>query len=365
MIVIKLDVYKQLNCLKLEEENGSVYIETNETLRSPDNVHDDYTPWWLRSKNNAATYKSGRSWFGTHFIAALMRNNFKVINFPHSIREKKIYGYPNKNWEEHIKMVKNHNTDTWYFDNDDFKPLMWHKNKTMYYYAKDIDALLHRDAYYPLNTEPMATRLSSTGNKFDCFIGVCGGIKPAMIAGSDYFQDKATVALFDFSRAAIEWQKYLLAHWNGSTEDLETVFAKFQLYNKDYDWKLQGADINSVMTTWMSDNTISQQQVYDRWQKYKRMKHHFLQIDLLGPNAIDQIVEIQRGCNPTQSYVWLSNVFHMDYTDLFHTKDQMRALALRQMIRLRNMAVGTTILEWCNRTIELKWDNDLEKFIRM
>ena len=94
------------------------------------------------------------------------------------------------------------------------------------------------------------------------------------------------------------------------------------------------------------------------------MKHHFLQIDLLRPDAMDQIVQIQRDCNPTQSYVWLSNVFHMDYTDLFHTKDQMRALALRQMIRLRNMAVGTTILEWCNRTIELKWDNDLEKFIK-
>jgi hypothetical protein len=65
--------------------------------RSPENVHDDYTPLWLRSAGGEQTLVPGVA--GWNFIDLALRNGHRVLNVPDSIRWRKNFLYPEKHSE--------------------------------------------------------------------------------------------------------------------------------------------------------------------------------------------------------------------------------------------------------------------------
>ena len=58
--VLDLEVYSNIGCPTLEYSDTPITIQNNETTRSSDNVHDDYTPLWVTNSisENQCIYNS-------------------------------------------------------------------------------------------------------------------------------------------------------------------------------------------------------------------------------------------------------------------------------------------------------------------
>jgi hypothetical protein len=63
--------------------------------RSPDNVHDDYTPWWVKPSGEEVWRRPNQ--LGWNVIDLALRRGFTVSNVPHDIRDRKQFLYPEKN----------------------------------------------------------------------------------------------------------------------------------------------------------------------------------------------------------------------------------------------------------------------------
>jgi hypothetical protein len=64
---------------------------------------------------------------------------------------------------------------------------------------------------------------------------------------------------------------------------------------------------------------IDKNEFYDRWNKYCNQTHHFVNIDLIEDGAIDKILDCTKN-SKVGAYIWLSNVFEMDYLMFYKTK---------------------------------------------
>ena len=166
---VDLDVYQEIGCPAFEETLGLVELVTLDTARSKDNVHDDYTPWWLHAGAESHAYTSDQGYFGIQVIAGMIRAGYNITNIPMKIRQRKNYCYPEYNLDEIKKII----ADTEYLPVNDGGPVWWFSHE-----MRNMVQGLSR-GYYVLNTEPLYfdTRLSS--RKFDCFVGVASGVKPA------------------------------------------------------------------------------------------------------------------------------------------------------------------------------------------
>jgi hypothetical protein len=91
---IDLEVYQSLGFPAFEETSGPVDINTKITERSIDNVHDDYTPWWLHSGTETKTYASDQGYFGINVVAGMINAGYNIVNIPCELRQRKNYCYP-------------------------------------------------------------------------------------------------------------------------------------------------------------------------------------------------------------------------------------------------------------------------------
>jgi len=318
---LNLKTYADIGSPSFEESQESIQIHTRETERCPDNAHDDYTPWWVRPKSqNLVTYTSDRGYFGIRVVGELIQAGHDITNIPQVLRKRKDYCYPAHNHDDIVAIIKD--------------PTHQPKDVALQYFNKTMVHLVDnlKKGYYVLNTE-LISEVSHEHMQFDCFVGVCGGIKPAIISGGPNFSETSEVYLVDISPAAINWQKYLLANWDGNFDNFENVYNTFQEIHKLDNYvpiyTFGQTDKNHVHNVGLallenfnqilSVAKIDKNEFYDRWNKYRNQTHHFVNIDLNEDGAIDKILDCTKN-SKVGAYIWLSNVFEMDYLMFYKTK---------------------------------------------
>ncbi len=111
---LKLDQYSEDD---LEESSDTIAVAA---VRSEKNIHDDYTPLWLKGTNNTASYKFVN--FGSQLINQTLMQGKIAVNFSHQLRTKKKYLYSQESineWldhnQEYIELAKN---QLWIFNNE-------------------------------------------------------------------------------------------------------------------------------------------------------------------------------------------------------------------------------------------------------
>jgi len=292
-----------------EEQAGAVTVTTRKTQRDSNNAHDNYTPGWVVAElDDVVEYVSDYQYTGINVIAEFVRAGHRIVNIPNEIRQKKNYCYPDHGYDDIVKLIadKNHEPKD---------EALWWFGFAMRQITKNLDT-----GYYVLNTETLIPTEEMKGQPLDCFVGVCGGLKPACITGNDNFVADTTVYLFDISRAAIEWQQYLLAKWNGDFDRFETVWQDFQEENADYGPMYHSDRSISNNVDWFLNNAgLTRAEFQARWTKYCGMTHTFIHLDLMDDQATAKILAIT---NQSQlgSYLWTSNAFVMDYLMFFKTR---------------------------------------------
>ena len=103
--MINLKIYNQLDCPSLEIKFERTTFDVLETVRSEENIHDNYTPLWLIAGKHKIQYETDKHYFGSNLIAALINAGHKIYNVPMEIRQKKFFYYPNNNAKEIKKII--------------------------------------------------------------------------------------------------------------------------------------------------------------------------------------------------------------------------------------------------------------------
>jgi hypothetical protein len=121
---VDLKIYTAVGSPAFEQSNGPVSLTTVSTQRCQDNVHDDYTPWWIKpTGTEPMTYHSDHGYFGLRVISEFVRNGYGIVNVPIDVRQRKNYCYPDFNHDGLVKIIQNPE----YQPEDTHSPLWWFK----------------------------------------------------------------------------------------------------------------------------------------------------------------------------------------------------------------------------------------------
>ena len=145
-------LHQQMTIIDLVNFNylrlGHFGFPKNAGFRVPDfevsveNIHDDYTPLWLKKSKTNGAIEVNLNW-GTLLIAQSLSLSRPVINFSESMRKTRLYSYPEKSQSSELKLnriavkakVSNAATKAYLFNNENLGVLQLENFKPDYLYA--------------------------------------------------------------------------------------------------------------------------------------------------------------------------------------------------------------------------------------
>lgn len=250
-------------------------------VRSTANIHDDYTPLWLKPSTITTHYIGKR--FGERLIAKQLSAGRPIVNFNQSLRQYKTYCYKQENvdqyltdQEEYIKLAEN---QLWIFNNESYQ--IYNVHDTLICPASGLYWMFHLVA-----------------------------------------SEIQTIKLVDISRPQIQFAKKLWEEWNGS--DYGQFVSDFIKQNNIKHFNLEDPNISkldrikllkpSTLIDRVNATFEKQCQLHNiqdfsvKWQKIKNKNINFYNRDI-----VDFLLEDNK-----QSDVWLSNILSYKYTLLKH-----------------------------------------------
>jgi len=177
------------------------------------------------------------------------------------------------------------------------------------------------NGYYVINTEPV--NITKTfENKFDNYMGVCGGLKTYILLGQEYFSENTNVLMFDISPAAIKWQQFLKETWNGEVEHFASMVEMFEELHPEFEpiGYCGNKEPDLYLHKFLKDNNITSHQLKEYWDKFQKMNVTYEQINLFNTEDVDKLIQYTK--LGTNTYFWLSNCFIMPRLVFQHGKKE-------------------------------------------
>ena len=338
--VLNLQIYKYLNFPQIGESSGTTDLEVIDVIRSEENFHHTYTPHWIKPGNQLSIKNIPNYFFGFRLINQLLMQGYTIYNVPQHIRDRKSFCYPEQNVEEIFKSMENVDYISPTLD-PHFDWLVRGQRQNVY----------NGIGYYPANTESIFCYNYDTlpsNIKFNYFAGVAGGFKPALLTNTDQFENNVHIVIFDYSDAALNWQKHLYHKWDGIIDNLEPLFNEFQSQFPHYNPIISLRDSFSVKVKQvLAEQGVTDEQLYSAWQKYKLQTVEFKKIDLLDIDTVKEFSADLQDLN-TSAYFWFSNVFYMDWQMFYYGKELMNKKFIEYCNKLNDSSQATIVIEHCN-----------------
>jgi len=293
---------------------------------SPETFHDGYTPHWLRPVEGTQQYQGQFLQTGSQVIRACLEHGRMIYNIPEHIRHRKHHLYPDQMADEFGAFLAGGTyTGT---------------HPAQKYYVELIDHLAAtvRSQYYMLNTEPLTTYRSE--HPITHYAGVASGLKLFCTMIRNGFDLNTAVTIFDFSEAALKFQRYLIDNWTGNLDTYQTVCDEFAAANPGYyPCRPTGPWEDTYQQMLQELGGLSRREFKNLWLDYCHREHQFLHINLYDENDQQALAAV---CEPhQQSYVWISNAFWMEYSLIQQGRDSLsdRRSAFMQAIDETGAAV--------------------------
>ena len=237
-------------------------------IRSQDNIHDTYTPLWLRASADKQHYTS--SFFGQKLIARMLDNNKMVSNWNQKLRDNKFFLYN----EEKIQQ--------WQAINNDYKSLA-------------------EDQLWIFNNEPMPVdRIDSNS-----IIAPASGLF-WMLAASRV----ESINLVDISNVQLQFVTDLLRNWDGV--DYGSFVIDFMDRNNVVHYNLD-KEIDDLQRLKyrnrkaLRDYINTVYNLYEvNWTDVENCK-----ISIYNKNLVDYVLDF---ANTMPKTMWLSNILDYKYT---------------------------------------------------
>jgi len=263
--------HEQCIIVNLKEIDKIKWLTNDEVIKkkytvSEENVHDDYTPYWIKPAEGNTGHIQPANIFD-RFLWISLKEGYTVLNIDFEIRNKKICIYPEDEqyWTQLYASTKYWNTLTkkqqrnFVYDlndnNSDKKPLFEFLNQS-------------QDMIYVTNTEDVPN---------DVFHGLEVLVCPA--SGLSQFKHIANniktmeqVIWVDFSKPQMDWLQNLIRNWNGINFKQYYETNKPEKVNIIYDESKVDEFFNSFS---------SEQKWLEAWYKIKELEHRFIIVDIM------------------------------------------------------------------------------------
>jgi hypothetical protein len=324
-IVINMPIWRQLGRPVFENHMMSTSFTSCAVERSSENHHDDYTPYWIRGSSNQTPHVATGA-FGQQAIRQYLEQGYTIENFNSEVRRDKWHLYPNANQAV-------------------LEPLLF-QGKTFDFMPSTLKQIINEretlpTTVYILNSEPVR-HVQPQHGVCQHIMAVAAGFKTVLLLNHLEFDPHTVVTYFDISSAGLQFQQFIIAQWNG---DLSTYWNCVQQFHQLYpDVRLAWRSWNSwqdEINDFLQQAGVTETQFQSLWQRYQRLTHYFLNLDLLQPAHQDRLIQHCVTVNKQNVYVWVSNLFDMQYTRVFLGKQHTDSLAdrFRQQLSLLNQSV--------------------------
>lgn len=268
------------------ENNNFASIE-----RSPENIHDDYTPLWIKWNGKTEHYKKvfleGIRGTYENIIDTVLKAGYTIDNVNSEIRKSKFYTYHVYKPEEFFKNISK----------KEVYPDMYSGHKSFY------EIFDNSNYVWMFNTES----LFEFEGIYDCFIGVGAGPIPWISLIKNNFESNSSVYFFDINKNTKIFNEWFLK------QDTD-------IYLKSWSEIFKISPCNGLFT--IGDETASNQ-IWDNYkqefvnqiEKIKKFKFVFLNEDMIANDMLEDIIH-----NHKDSIVWFSNIF--SYFETFENNYQ-------------------------------------------
>lgn len=304
LVVIDLQIWQDVGAPPFEAVDKNSVFESVDFERSEENFHDDYTPYWIKPTTDRKKYLGHGRPFGSMVTQAFLEAGHSISNFSKRYRDVKFNLYADQNVAELTTL---------------FSTGEYISKRSM---PVAIEQILKEKAtldttIYVLNTEDIYYHTPRLIAPVEHYVGVAGGFKGVLLLDRLKFTEKTVVTYIDISQPALDYQKYLIDHWDGNLGKYDSVVYQYQQDHHQHrciwrSWNTWQEEIDSFL----HQAGISRVEFIQLWQKYQQLTHNFMKIDLLDPLNQNQLVDHIKLVNGASTYIWVSNAFHMQWTRL-------------------------------------------------
>lgn len=271
-------------------------IELPVVERSPADIHDDYTPTYLKPTGQTRLY-SGPLKEGWNLISSVLKAGYAVGNFSNDIRRFKNHMYPEMSDDRFERILAGDSTITVEENGPTYG---------QFQYLRDTDFTMFKNSVYVFNNDSMRKDgiKYTPATQLGTLYAVAAGFKPIQLLTQTDWR-AARVAYIDYSQPALDFKKWLWETWDG--EDYIKAITDYKAINPAFDanW-LFGKDYTPE---W--DKTLEQFGGRDQWRKvwaqYKQTPHVFIKTNLFGEYS-EMIADMKS--NPGNNIIWYSNSFY-------------------------------------------------------
>ena len=273
--------------------------------RSDSNIHDDYTPLWVKSGEGVTRYESLKR--GWNFINTFISSTYDISPFPNSIRSIKTYCYPEYNSDKFYNLIDTMSQD----DTID------HNKKIL------INSLINRGPKtWLFNTEEIQIIKNPSSEPYDVVALTCSGFKFLDLLHSDLITNKTKLVFYDFSTSSVSWFKYLM------TSKYLTIVDN--VMTKPNDVYLIGKRTEPLMDVYGSptqDFLDMCDEVYDYYggvENFMNLLIRFRELDItiIHTDIINDPLNCCHNLKGENNLINVSNIFSTDFFNLYYSEDK-------------------------------------------
>lgn len=262
--------HEQCVIVNLSEIDKIKWLVNDDILKkkytvSEENIHDDYTPYWIKpAEGNSGTISPANVF--DRFLWISLKEGYTVLNIDFDIRNKKVCVYPEdeQQWTQLYANKKYWNTLTkkqqrnFVYDikenNPDKKPLFEFLN-------------MSNNMIYVTNTEEVP---HDEDRDIEILICPASGLSQFKHIANN-LKSMEQVIWVDFSKPQMDWLQNLIRNWNGINFKEYYENNKPEKINIIYDESKVDEFFNSFE---------SQQKWLEAWYKIKELEHRFIIVDI-------------------------------------------------------------------------------------
>jgi len=324
-------------------ENTSVQLADYE--KSLDNVHDDYTPLWIKPSTNANITVGNRK-FGWKMISAALAHGYEVPNISIDIRKSKFWIYPEDNPDLLIEAVDTVKSGQPF----DAKVL---PNSSQQKYINRLQWLLNSDqtsAIFLYNTGDVLVNERLLGRKSpDAMWTTASGFKSFAewyVRGSN---PNCQINTYDFNENSLSiWQR-IHREWDGV--DFYSFMKRVDTNCDDdhiYCWgnRRDGEDIEACSNRQEAELAIifgSAEIMKSAWLEFQRLEHRYHLCNLIQDPEI-LIAQIDPN---KQHIIWLNNIFYFNRSIIWYGINKMSDSLLRLARALQDRSPNSIMHGQC------------------
>lgn len=298
--IVNLRKWRQLEGPEWGQPNKQS-VEHLRPVRSQENIHDNYTPLYLKGSDGSVKTPVKKGW---NIIDVSLKNNMPVYNLSDNIRKSQNYLYPevdvklyNEFWRAVYSLPK---MSSQYINV--LQSLLPEKNKVL---KKWACFLKNTEEIVPWGHEEKFDQLIPDS---EVFILPCSGFKDFILAQTKTNHSVKKIIHYDIVPECVHIRRRILTEWDGTRQKFSEIFTSLQNYyietqNHKNCFHMHSKTSFDDFYVELLSNFKSEQDLITEWDKFQKLEHEYVHCDILAEPWL-----VTNKIRNTKVYLCLSDV---------------------------------------------------------